>query len=129
MTTTSGPTLGPQTQTHVKDMPPLVTTTTGIPDAEHAAAAPQTEKKSRLNLWVALALAGVLAVMIGAIAYVFMQPVEPTITTTTQTTSRSAEAADYLAGKRAAAAAAAGISPVSAVSQAQLDRLAHYPVW
>lgn len=74
MSTDVGPVLDPQNATHVKDMPPLVVTTTGIPAGEHAAVPPTPEKPSRRTLWISLALVAVIAVAIGVIAYVFSNP-------------------------------------------------------
>jgi len=83
MATTSGPFLDPESTTHVTDMPPVVVTTTGIPEREHlpephVEVPPTPEKVSHTNRWVALALAGVLAASVGAIAYVVSQPVPVT---------------------------------------------------
>jgi hypothetical protein len=109
MATTSGPFLDPENTTHVKDMPPVVVTTTGIPETEHLPESrhvevpPQVEKPSHTNRWVALALAGVLTVSLGAIAYVVSQPVPDT----NLHMGLSATAwSDYRAGERAAIALA-----------------------
>jgi hypothetical protein len=74
MTTNTGPVLDPQNATHVKDMPPLVVTTTGIPTGEHVEVPPTPEKRSRRTLWISVALVAVIALAAGVIAYVFYNP-------------------------------------------------------
>ena len=74
MSTDFGPVLDPQNATHVKDMPPLVVTTTGIPTEEHVEVPPTPEKRSHRTLWISLALIAVIALAAGVIAYVFYNP-------------------------------------------------------
>ena len=76
MSTDFGPVLDPQNATHVKDMPPLVVTTAGIPTEEHVEVppTPTPEKRSHRTLWISLALIAVIALAAGVIAYVFLNP-------------------------------------------------------
>ena len=103
MATTSGPFLDPEHATHAHDMPPLVVTTTGIPErehveAEHVAVPPTVEPTSHRTRWIALALVGVLAAAFAVIAYVFANPTPvPTAHMGLSDTAWSA----YRAGERA----------------------------
>lgn len=74
MSTDFGPVLDRQNATHVKDMPPLVVTTTGIPTEEHVEVPPTPEKRSHRTRWISLALVAVIALVAGVIAYVFTNP-------------------------------------------------------
>lgn len=111
MTTSSGPFLDPEHATHVEHMPPMVVTTTGIPDTEHvtekehAEVPPSADRPSHANRWVALALAGVLAASVGAIVYVANQPVP--VTNPRMGLSDTAWA-EYRAGERAVATVGVG---------------------
>jgi hypothetical protein len=65
-TSSTGPLIDPKS-THATEMPPMVVTTAGIPTQEHVEAPPET--KSHRTLWIALALAGVIAFAFGVIVY------------------------------------------------------------
>lgn len=110
MVTTSGPILDPEISTKVTEMPPVVVTTTGIPEAEHVTPQEKHEAPSgaagrrHIDRWVALALAGVLAACAAAIAYILVQPVPAS---THMGLSDSAWT-EYRAGERAVATTGVG---------------------
>lgn len=101
-TSSTGPVIDPKS-THVTEMPPMVVTTEGIPAKEHLEAPPAAERTSHRTMWIALALAGVIAFAFGVIVYTFLNPAP--VPTAHMGLSDSAWS-EYRAGERASIALA-----------------------